>query len=104
MGGLGSLCIEVSSINRDEFVKICIMCGYASKKNAKKYSMTKDEFTIEDFEYIHNYNERLLYIKNGMPESQECTADRLLNNLANKPAPWNHTFDASRGIKRDKVD
>ena len=89
-------------MTKDEFVKTCVICGYASKKNAIKYATDKDVLTNADFEVIHRINERQNDIKYGVLEHNHGThsGEYLLNNLAKNPEPWNHIFDASRGVKR----
>ena len=84
----------------DEFVRICQLCGYASKKNATRYAARKTVLTAEDFEMVHRLNERQNDVKNGvLVHARQCnlTGSQLLDKLAERPSPWNHTFDASRG-------
>ena len=87
----------------EEFIYLCQVSGYASKRNAVKYATGKDEFTEKDIEEIHRINERRLDINNGILDLNycHCSGDGLIDMLADEPTPWNHTFDASRGVKKN---
>ena len=86
-------------MKKEEFVKICVICGYASKKNAQQYAESKEELTDDDFEKVHLLNEQKNDIKNGATSYHRRipkSGDALLDSLAKTPKPWNRTFDASR--------
>lgn len=87
-------------MTKDEFIRTCILCGYASKKNATKYANSKEMLTEDDFEKVFSVNERQNDIKHGIltyKRPGKISGDSLINALGNEPKPWNHTFDASRG-------
>jgi hypothetical protein len=52
-------------MTKDEFIKTCALCGYASKKVAREYAEEKDELTDVDFQEVWRINERQLDVKNG---------------------------------------
>ena len=88
-------------MTKKEFIRICMLCGYASKKNAIKYAQNKEVLTEVDFVKVFDINERQNDIKHGIL-SLKCksSSDDLINNLSINPKPWINTFDASRRIKR----
>lgn len=43
-------------MDKKEFVKTCVLCGYASKKNAIAYAKSKDELTEDDYADGANQN------------------------------------------------
>ena len=87
-------------MTREEFIRLCQLCGYASKRNAVKYAEGRTEFTDRDFIEVHRMNERQNDIKHGVL-NKKCHADGdgLINNLSIKPKEWCHRVDASRGRK-----
>jgi hypothetical protein len=87
-------------LDKDEFVRMCQLCGYASKKNAKKYAENKETLTDADFKEVFRINERKNDIGHGVL-SMKCKSDgdELIRQLGKNPKPWNRIFDASRGIK-----
>ena len=87
-------------MSREEFIKTCILCGYASRKNAKKYVQGKKTFSEDDLIEVFRINERQNDLKNGVMtynRVSKVTGDYLINSLNRRPEPWNHIFDASRG-------
>jgi hypothetical protein len=88
-------------MTREEFIRLCQLCGYSSKRNAVKYAEGREEFTDRDFIEVHRMNERQNDLKHGILR-QKCKADSdgLINNLNHKPKPWCHRVDASRGRSR----
>ena len=89
-------------MTRNEFIRLCQLCGYASKRNAVKYAEGRDEFTDQDFIEVHRINERQNDIKHGVL-NQKCKADSdgLINDLNIKPKEWRHRVDASRRRKKE---
>jgi hypothetical protein len=89
-------------MNKDEFIKICQLCGYASKKNAIRYAKEKqsEEFTQQDIIKVHRLNEKKLDISKPIQFSCKSNGEQLINDLNKNPKPWNHKFDASRGLKK----
>ncbi len=53
-------------MTKDEFIKTCSQCGYASKKVAREYAEGKDELTESDFQEAWRINERRLDLKNNV--------------------------------------
>lgn len=89
-------------MTKEQFVKICVMCGYASAKNARQYAEGKEVLIEDDLEKVHSANERLLDIKQGVTsyrrgKGKNISGDKLVDGLNDRPKPWNHIFDASRG-------
>lgn len=91
-------------MTKDEFIKTCQICGYASKKNATLYANEKEkqgqELTERDFETIHEYNERELLLGKYLDLKCHSSGDQLIDELNINPYPWRRIFDASRGVKR----
>ena len=88
-------------MTKKEFVRLCMLCGYASKKNAIKYAKEKEVLTEEDFQKVFSINERENDIKHGIL-SMRCKGDGdyLIDLLNHKPTPWRKDYDhANRGIK-----
>jgi len=87
-----------------EFINICQVAGYASKKTAKQYceESGRDDFTDDDFSEVFILNEQRNTMKNLGVRSlgPSGDGDYLINRLNSKPIPWNKTFDASRGVIR----
>jgi len=91
-------------VNAAEFVNICQVAGYASKKNAKRYceESGRDEFTDDDFSEVFKINERRNELKNTgtarIGSGYIFPGDYLIDSLGSyKPTPWNHIYDANRG-------
>lgn len=62
-------------MTKDEFIKTCALCGYASKKVAREYAEGKDELTDLDFQEVWRINERLLDVKNGRLDRMRAYQD-----------------------------
>lgn len=62
-------------MTKDEFIKTCVLCGYASKKVAREYAEGKDELTDLDFQEVWRINERLLDVKNGRLDRMRAYQD-----------------------------
>ena len=80
-----------------EFVRLCQLCGYASKKLATKYALEKDgELLDADFQAIFQLNERKNDLKNAGHKTHGGTvnSEKLLDKLSDTPRPWNHIFDS----------
>jgi hypothetical protein len=83
-------------VDKKEFIKLCQVCGYASKKNAEKYAEKKKVFDNADFEEVFRINQRHIYLKNNESDYNYCQVDGdyLIESLNETPAPWVNTFDA----------
>lgn len=89
-------------MNADEFINICQVSGYASRKTAREYceGSGREDFTDEDFAEVFRLNEHRNTMKNlGYRPGGGCKVpgDALIEALRHKPLGWNQTFDASRG-------
>lgn len=89
-------------MTKDEFIRLCIACGYASKKNAHKYAEGKEVFTETDFEAVHSINERNLHIENRRYyRSRAVDPDKLLDELDDRPTPWNRIYHPHTEVLRE---
>ena len=41
-----------AKMTKDEFIKLCVDCGYCGKKTAIEYAEKKDEFSHDDFGHV----------------------------------------------------
>jgi len=93
-------------LNREEFIKYCEMCGYASRKNAIKYADDKgcDSFSDDDFINVFRINERENDVKNGALDYNHCdlSSDQLLDALSRNPMPWKWDYDLMRYERNEK--
>ena len=88
-------------MTKEEFIKLCVVCGYASKKNATEYATGKDVFTEVDIENVHLINERRLYFKNIAVQRSPSKDPEKSHGELNLPSTvWSRIFDTSRGVKR----
>ena len=62
-------------MTKDEFIKTCVLCGYASAKVAREYAEEKDELTDIDFQEVWRINERQLDVKNGRLDRMRAYQD-----------------------------
>lgn len=51
-------------MSKDDFVRICALCGYASKKVATAYAAQRVELTESDFIDVFSINERIIDARN----------------------------------------
>jgi len=87
-------------MTKKDFVRLCMLCGYASKKNAIKYAESKETLTEEDLQKVFAINERQNDVKHGVTKSRNnVSGNELIDRLGDTPDPWNRIFDPSRGIK-----
>lgn len=87
-------------MNKKEFVKTCVLCGYASKKRAIEYAKSKDELTEGDYAKIFRINERENDLKHGILMHQcQGDGDYLISLLGHKPTPWKRDIDLNRGLR-----
>lgn len=85
-----------------EFVRICVLCGYASKKAAEEYSKDKTNLTEDDLMEVFRLNERRNDISHGVLSIRpEGNGDYLLESLNRKPIPWKKDLDLNRGLRED---
>lgn len=92
-------------MTKDEFIILCQVCGYASKKNAKAYAKGKEKLTEDDLAEVHRINERKLDLEKPWAFADRgYTGDLLIEALGVNPKPWNHIFDANRGMKELKKE
>lgn len=90
-------------MTKEEFIRTCALCGYASIKNARKYAKDKETLTEDDFEKVFSMNERQNDLKHGLHNYCSKSGDMLIDALNDRPEPWNHVFDASRGIDIEQI-
>lgn len=89
-------------MDKIEFVKTCVLCGYASKKNAIAYAKSKDKLSESDYAEIFRINERENDIKHGILSHQcQGDGDYLINLLAHNPTPWKKDIDLNRGSREE---
>ena len=87
-------------IPKEEFIKNCVLSGYASKKRATEYAGTKTQLTEEDYVEVFRQNERANDIKNGAIKIVPIVdSDYLFNSLGRKQTPWNRDIDLNRGLR-----
>lgn len=85
-----------------EFIKTCVLCGYASKRNAIEYAEGKDSFGDKDLQEVFRINERENDIKHGiLSHRSHGDGDYLIKQLADKPEPWDRDLDLNRGLRED---
>lgn len=90
-------------MTKEEFIKTCVLCGYASRKNAKKYAQSKENLTEDDFAEVYRINERQNDLKNGVRtynRVSKVTSEYLINSLNRHPEPWRKDIDLNRGVRR----
>lgn len=88
-------------IPKEEFIKNCVLSGYASKKRATEYAGTKTQLTEEDYVEVFRQNERANDIKNGVIKIVPIVdSDYLFNSLGRKQTPWNRDIDLNRGLRK----
>lgn len=92
-------------MDKKEFVKTCVLCGYASKRNAIEYAKGKDELTEDDYAEVFRINERENDLSHGIL-SQRCQGDGdyLINLLSHNPTPWKKDLDLNRGLRENWED
>jgi len=89
-------------LTKEQFVKLCIVCGYASERIAMAYVKDKDILTQLDFEQVHSINERKLHIQNKRHYRRRAVhPDRLLDELNQHPEPWNRIYDPRTDVLRN---
>lgn len=92
-------------MNKEEFINLCLLCGYASTKSVNTYAEItgKTDFTVDDIPEVFRINERSNELKHGiMHMSPKVSGSQLIESLNDKPEPWNQMFDASRGRIREE--
>ena len=52
-------------MTKDEFVEVCVKCGYAKRKNAEVYAESKEELTFDDIVEVYRLNERIIELSKG---------------------------------------
>lgn len=89
-------------MDKKHFVKICVLCGYASKKNAIAYAKSKDELTEDDYAEVFRINERENDLKHGILDHQcQGDGDYLISLLGHNPTPWKKDIDLNRGLREE---
>ncbi|WP_275372711.1 hypothetical protein [Clostridium tertium] len=44
------------TMDRKDFIRHCINCGYCSRKTAEEYAKHKEEFSMSDIVAVYNKN------------------------------------------------
>lgn len=89
---------------KEEFIKLCVLCGYASKKNAVRYAEYKEEkgqdLDERDFEEIFTFNERQNDIKKPINWTCNQSGDQLIDDLDRSRPAWGRDVDLNRGLRK----
>ena len=88
-------------IPKEEFIKNCVLSGYASKKRATEYARTKTRLNEEDYVEVFRQNERANDVNNGALNIKPTVdSDYLFNSLGHKRTPWKRDLDLNRGLRK----
>ena len=87
-------------IPKEEFIKNCVLNGYASKKRATEYAGAKTQLTEGDYVEVFRQNERANDVKNGALNIRpNVDSDYLLDSLGHNRTPWKRDVDLNRGLR-----
>ena len=87
-------------ITKAEFIKNCVLSGYASKKRAAEYAESKTQLTEKDYVEVFRQNERANDVRNGVLNIRpNVESDYLLDLLGHKHTPWKRDVDLNRGLR-----
>lgn len=87
-------------IPKEEFIKNCVLGGYASKKRAAEYAGAKTQLTEEDYAEVFRQNERANDVKNGALNIRpNVESDYLIESLRHERTPWKKDLDLNRGLR-----
>lgn len=87
-------------IPKEDFIKNCVLSGYASKKRATEYAESKSCLTEKDYVEVFRQNERANDVKNGVLKIRpNVDSDYLIESLGHKRRPWKKDIDLNRGLR-----
>ncbi len=87
-------------IPKEDFVKNCVLGGYASKKRATEYAESKICLTEEDYVEVFRQNERANDVNNGaLNVRPNAESDYLIESLGHKRTTWKKDIDLNRGLR-----
>ena len=87
-------------IPKEDFIKNCVLSGYASKKKASEYAEGKACLTEEDYVEVFRQNERANDVKNGALNIRpDVESDYLIESLGYTRTPWKKDLDLNRGLR-----
>ena len=87
-------------IPKEEFIKNCVLNGYASKKRVTEYASAKTQLTEGDYVEVFRQNERANDVNNGALNIRpNVDSDYLLDSLGHPRTPWKRDVDLNRGLR-----